>query len=1068
MSIRNLIILSQLNPPAQRSRVLFRERINSLLQRSLKYSVTLIEAGTGYGKSTAILSFINRSNHPVYWFTIAGTERDPQLFLAKLFTAFNQRDERVGDEALRILDMPDSTPQEALIAFINAVSIAINDETLFIMDDFHRIQDIDEIISYVDWLIENLPSNVHLVLSTRNNPTFPNLNKWRVKGDILEIDKDDLTFNLQEVTQLFTTQYGISLDETDGQELLNKTEGWAIGLQMVWQSLQRNPGLSIHQVLEDGRHSRTALFDYLADEVLSGLDAETQKFLTQTSILSKLDNATCDFLLNIENSDEILRQLHASGLFIEELRPGVYRYHQIFREFLTSRLLKSTVKTKELHRKIASYFQAHEYWEEAIYHLLLAEDYHQVNRILQSIGQKLIQDGRQESVNYWIHEIPEANWGKYPHIIYLLGEVNRFLGNFEEALEYYHMAERQFKIDHDRTGISKALRGQGQVFLDTIRPINADQLLQDALKLLDPAEMKDEVADLLVLTAENQLNLGFPESAERLLSRAKDLRPALDMETDFIKARVFLRTGRIQQGIELLMDREPVTTNNPPARPQRFHRESSLLLSLFFAIRGDADLAESFARQGIEIGQLLQSTFVKSVGFMRLGHALMLQSQHPFNNNGFERAKQFFKDSINEIDVTRIHVEPLWGLCRALGYTGDLNEAEQMASESLSIAKKAGDEWISILIQLSLGAGAVLTDEFDIAQQALTSAEVASLKVKDPFTLSVARMWLALKAWKQGFENTSYGYLEKILPIVREHAYEFLLTKESLLGLKDPEMIVPLLLKAHENDIERSYLKDLFDKKGLNVDNYHPGYSLWVRTFGEFRVWRGEEKLEPQDWKREKARQLFQLLISYRDKWMHRDQIINFLWPDSLVDNASNYLKVVLSTLNQIIEPNRPKGMPSFFIERRQDGYRINPNARVIVDTDVFIKNIEKGTASALERALNLYQGRYFEDSPIQEWMVVEVQYFHQQFLLAADKLIEYFIEHEKFDDALKFTYQVLASDELWESAYRFQMKIFYFLGRPSMIRKVFRQSQSVFQNELNTSLSSATIELYESLISQN
>ena len=60
MSIRNLIILSQLNPPAQRNHV--RERITNLLNSSLAYPLTLLRAGTGYGKSTALISFIKQSD----------------------------------------------------------------------------------------------------------------------------------------------------------------------------------------------------------------------------------------------------------------------------------------------------------------------------------------------------------------------------------------------------------------------------------------------------------------------------------------------------------------------------------------------------------------------------------------------------------------------------------------------------------------------------------------------------------------------------------------------------------------------------------------------------------------------------------------------------------------------------------------------------------------------------------------------------------------------------------------------------------------------------------------------
>lgn len=86
------------------------------------------------------------------------------------------------------------------------------------------------------------------------------------------------------------------------------------------------------------------------------------------------------------------------------------------------------------------------------------------------------------------------------------------------------------------------MRGQGQVFLDTIRPINGDQLLQDALKLLDPKEMP-RGSRPLVLIAENQLNLGYPDNAEKLLWQASELMPDLELETDFIQARVFYVQG---------------------------------------------------------------------------------------------------------------------------------------------------------------------------------------------------------------------------------------------------------------------------------------------------------------------------------------------------------------------------------------------------------------------------------------------------------------------------------------------------------------------------------------------
>ncbi len=80
-----------------------------------------------------------------------------------------------------------------------------------------------------------------------------------------------------------------------------------------------------------------------------------------------------------------------------------------------------------------------------------------------------------------------------------------------------------------------------------------------------------------------------------------------------------------------------------------------------------------------------------------------------------------------------------------------------------------------------------------------------------------------------------------------------------------------------------------------------------------------------------------------------------------LVKKVSLILKVVFNAVNQALEPNRPRGEAPFFIERSQEYFRLNPKARIIVDADLFLKEISQGTLHGNENAFNLYQGRYFE-----------------------------------------------------------------------------------------------------------
>lgn len=1048
MSIRNQIISSQLSPPPQRPHVLVRPRIQRALSRAIEYPVTILEAETGYGKSTAVISFLAQTEMPVFWYTISGTDRDPTLFLGNLFSALNQRGYSIGEPALNLLESADATNTQAMIVLLNEITQTLNEDVIFVLDDFHKVNEINEIMSLVDWMLERLPGNVHVIISSRRTPNFPSLNKWRVKNLVNEIVTSDLALTPDEIQELFQSQYGFKLDEEEIDALYEKTEGWVIGLQMIWQSLQKKTHADLKAILTDIRGSQTALFSYLAEEVFTQLSEEKQKFLLVTSLLQELDSVICDFLLSSEDADTYLREIHADGLFLEEYRIGVYRYHNMFRDFLRTRLEHTIINSSDLHSRIASYYSAHQFWERSIIHLLQAEDYQGVSQLLEKIGEDLIRKGRQESLNYWISNLPIEVQNNQPHINFLNGEIHRYMSRFTEALEYYHTAEVLYQRAGSDWGLSQALRGRAQVYLDTIRPINAVKLLQDALQLIDPREDPEAAANILTLIAENQLNLGFPQKAEDYLDRALSLSSGLETEIDFIKARILLRTGRIDEGIQLL-DTGENQLSTPITRPQRFHREASLLLSLFYSFRGEAKLAEENALTGIKIGEQLRSEFVQCVGYMRLGHTLQLQHTPPWTKQKIDSALKYYQKAIETIDVIRIHVEPLWGMCRAYGFFGETNKAETVAAEALKIAEAAGDAWICVLIRISIGASHSMAGNNEQAEHYLSLAETGAAKVQDPLSLCASRLWLALTALNQGFHNTAAFYLKKLLPIIRERRYEFLLKKHSLLGIKDIESVIPLLLFAREKNIETEFVNELLSSAFDNI-TYHPGYTLWIRTFGPLEIWRGDHRVRSREWKRDKARQMMMLLAGKRGGWLSKETITEALWPNHDPEAAQRSFKVVLNALNHVLAPDRPRGVETHFIERRHNLFRLNPQANILMDTDWFELHKDTQDISLMKEVIDLYRGKYFEGCQLEENMIAEEQYYHQQFLLLNERLVIKLVQAEDFPQAIEYLYILLAKEDLWESAYVLLIEIYQIMGKTALIHTVYKQAQQAYKERLD------------------
>ncbi|NTU65494.1 MAG: hypothetical protein HGB05_19360, partial [Chloroflexi bacterium] len=82
-----MVIKSKLIAPQPHRDLYHRARLQEKFQVSLNYASTIIHAGTGFGKTTALLELSGLYNQ-AYWYGITEPDRDPALFLAHLLSAF--------------------------------------------------------------------------------------------------------------------------------------------------------------------------------------------------------------------------------------------------------------------------------------------------------------------------------------------------------------------------------------------------------------------------------------------------------------------------------------------------------------------------------------------------------------------------------------------------------------------------------------------------------------------------------------------------------------------------------------------------------------------------------------------------------------------------------------------------------------------------------------------------------------------------------------------------------------------------------------------------------------------
>lgn len=1069
---KQLIIRTKLIPPLAHHRILERPRLLQKLREALDYRLTIVLAGTGYGKSTA-LAALAQTGVPLAWYHLDHQDADLSIFLPHLFYSLQEALPDLSDAPLAALDSFEGRMGAETSVFIDLLINALIAEgtapVLLVLDDVHRLAGAQELLALLERLLTHAPARLHVILATRYPLNLPSLLHWRVKGEVLEIGQAELAFTAAEIEALFREKYHHALTSEAVTEIMAKTEGWAIALQLLWQGLRSGAVATLPEALERLSGPEQHLFTYLAQEILTQQPEDVRTFLEVTAVLRELNAPICDCLRKAEDSARLLRLLLENNLFVLELRDGHSRYHHLFRKFLLQRLTPEA--TQSYHYRAALCFRQQGMPEQAVEHLLAAGAYEEAAEVLNTLGHTLVRAGHLDLLLGWLNALPPAVLEVHPRLLVYLGDVARLRSRFNEALGWYRQAEQRARQTGNSSAIGQALRGQARVYLDTVNPSRAESILQEALRLSDGQEDREARANLLELMAENRLNLGRPEEARALQAQARALREEGPAEAE-LAVRVLLRTGRLEEARQFLEQRMENERLDPVRRP-RAHRETPLLLSLILALQGEGEAAYHYALEGTERGRELRSPFVTAVGYMRQGHAWLLRN----DPHSYDEACRCYREAIRwseMLAVPRLRVEAYWGLTRAHGFQGALDGAERAAAQGIVLAEEAGDEWIAALIRVSLGATYVLARKTTLAAETLTQALTAFHECGDLYGEATTRLWQGLLWLELEDQVRLKRGLGELLRLVHEQRYLGLFTRQVLLGPRDPRRVIPLLLYAREVDIERAFAEELLSAWGVSGVTLHPGYQLRVQALGAFRVWRGLDEIAASEWRRENARQLFQLLLSHRRQLLEREQILELLWPAQDPETATRDFKVALSTLFKVLEPERKANTPSAFILREGTLYGLRQDADMTLDVDLFEQAVAQGdgywphdAAEALRHyraALALYQGDYLQEYPYADWCVEERERLRGLYLRTAERVARLLAEAGAWAEVIEVCEALLVRDNCWEAAYRLLMLAYARLGNRPQALRIYQRCVTCLREELDVEPTEETVQLYTSL----
>lgn len=478
--------------PELRDDLVARSRLFGLLDRSLRSRLLLVSAPPGFGKTTALASWLAARRIPSAWLSIESGDNDRARFARGLREAFGvlcAREETTAGENASAIDL-----HVLIERLIEPLSDA-GEHRILVLDDYHLVE-LPAIHDAVAFLVGHAPPALHVAIATRADPPFP-LARLRASHELVELRAEDLRFDEREARAFVSASPELAIPDADLAVLLARTEGWIAGLKLAALSLRGRS--DVGSFVRDFSGTHRFILDYLVEEVLLRQQAEVQSFLLQTSVLELLDAGSCDALTGRSDGQHMLELLERSNLFTIPLDPRRerYRYHHLFAELLRARLRQTDAGAeRRLRARASEWYEEQGELEDAIRQAAAARDVERTLRLLEQAWARYVLLGEFDAFRRWLDALPREAVDRHPILCAArawIPIVQGHVGEIEQAVREVEAALERNEPNGDpavRSTIPAQLalmRGSAALLVD--RDTDRALALADEARLLLPPDL---------------------------------------------------------------------------------------------------------------------------------------------------------------------------------------------------------------------------------------------------------------------------------------------------------------------------------------------------------------------------------------------------------------------------------------------------------------------------------------------------------------------------------------------------------------------------------------------------
>ncbi len=441
---------TKLRPPRTQETIERNWLTDKLYQLTVAHRLILISAPAGSGKTTLVADLSRRSSQiTVRWLSLDEGDNNLQAFLPAIAIALLPE---IDHELIHNINSGHVPTRQVANILVNWLDQFPQQSVALVLDDLHLVTE-KQVYDFLDYLIENLPANVHIIAMTRYDPPL-SLSKMRGRGELAELRLDELRFSPEEATHYLNHLLNLELPEHLVRQLCQRTEGWIAGLRLLALSLTYIEANKRAQYIDELAQNNRYVFELLAQEVLAQQNEEIRRFLLETSVLSVLTPEICQFITQQSDVATILYHLHRHNLFLVALGDGTYRYHTLFQDFLQNQLkLENPDQYKKIHKQAAT---IHSQNMQAFQHYIAAEAWNDAIGVMrQAITRDvmncitLLIDMRQE---LFVNQLPQQLQNHNPWVLLVRGSLAVDRGLYLTGIPLIETARDLFQKNDELDG----------------------------------------------------------------------------------------------------------------------------------------------------------------------------------------------------------------------------------------------------------------------------------------------------------------------------------------------------------------------------------------------------------------------------------------------------------------------------------------------------------------------------------------------------------------------------------------------------------------------------------------